>query len=59
MPETSLTNGYTNGHMPFDMEDGSDFLFTSESVGEGHPGKHLYQKKRKCRKKKCILLVTI
>lgn len=40
MPETSLTNGYTNGHMTFDMEDGSDFLFTSESVGEGHPGKY-------------------
>lgn len=32
-------NGYakTNGHS-FDMEDGSVFLFTSESVGEGHPG---------------------
>ncbi|CAH0553853.1 unnamed protein product [Brassicogethes aeneus] len=38
MPET-LTNGYTNGHMPYDMENGSDFLFTSESVGEGHPDK--------------------
>lgn len=33
-------NGYakTNGHS-YDMEDGSVFLFTSESVGEGHPGK--------------------
>lgn len=39
MPETSLTNGYTNGHMAYEMEDGSNFLFTSESVGEGHPGK--------------------
>lgn len=39
MPDT-VTNGYTNGHghMPYDMEDGSSFLFTSESVGEGHPG---------------------
>lgn len=40
MPETShITNGYTNGHSTFEMEDGSNFLFTSESVGEGHPGK--------------------
>ncbi|CAG4992934.1 unnamed protein product [Parnassius apollo] len=33
-------NGYakTNGHS-YDMEDGSVFLFTSESVGEGHPDK--------------------
>lgn len=38
MPDT-VTNGYTNGHMPYDMEDGSNFLFTSESVGEGHPDK--------------------
>lgn len=38
MPET-LTNGYTNGHTTFEMEDGSNFLFTSESVGEGHPDK--------------------
>lgn len=32
-------NGYakTNGHS-YDMEDGSVFLFTSESVGEGHAG---------------------
>lgn len=40
MPET-LANGYTNGHMPFELEDGSDFLFTSESVGEGHPGTYV------------------
>lgn len=41
MPDT-VTNGYANGngHMPYDMEDGSSFLFTSESVGEGHPGKN-------------------
>jgi S-adenosylmethionine synthetase len=40
MPETSLTNGYTNGHNNmFETEDGCNFLFTSESVGEGHPDK--------------------
>lgn len=35
-----MMNGYakTNGHS-YDMEDGSVFLFTSESVGEGHPDK--------------------
>lgn len=39
MPETTLTNGYTNGHHSgYEMEDGNEFLFTSESVGEGHPG---------------------
>ncbi|GBP53516.1 S-adenosylmethionine synthase [Eumeta japonica] len=40
MPETSKMNGYakTNGHS-YEMEDGSVFLFTSESVGEGHPDK--------------------
>ncbi|XP_013164754.1 PREDICTED: S-adenosylmethionine synthase isoform X1 [Papilio xuthus] len=40
MPETAKMNGYakTNGHS-YDMEDGSVFLFTSESVGEGHPDK--------------------
>lgn len=35
-------NGFTNGHKNnglYDMEDGRTFLFTSESVGEGHPGK--------------------
>lgn len=42
MPETSYTNGYVNGHMPYDMEDGSNFLFTSESVGEGHPGEYYF-----------------
>jgi len=40
MPETSspYINGYQqNGHMePELLED--TFLFTSESVGEGHPG---------------------
>lgn len=42
MPETAKMNGYakTNGHggQSYDMEDKSMFLFTSESVGEGHPG---------------------
>uniref|UniRef100_A0A0K8TNX2 S-adenosylmethionine synthase n=1 Tax=Tabanus bromius TaxID=304241 RepID=A0A0K8TNX2_TABBR len=36
----SNLNGYTNGHSGvYDMEDGQTFLFTSESVGEGHPDK--------------------
>jgi len=42
MPQSSSsahTNGYTNGHGKYDMEDGQNFLFTSESVGEGHPDK--------------------
>ncbi|XP_018327545.1 S-adenosylmethionine synthase isoform X2 [Agrilus planipennis] len=39
MPETVHVNGFINGHNPYDMEDGSNFLFTSESVGEGHPDK--------------------
>ncbi|KAJ8921542.1 hypothetical protein NQ315_003162 [Exocentrus adspersus] len=39
MPETTMTNGYTNGHIGYEMEDESEFLFTSESVGEGHPDK--------------------
>lgn len=43
MPETSYTNGYVNGHVPYDMEDGSNFLFTSESVGEGHPGECIFR----------------
>uniref|UniRef100_A0A1A9W0H9 S-adenosylmethionine synthase n=1 Tax=Glossina brevipalpis TaxID=37001 RepID=A0A1A9W0H9_9MUSC len=42
MPQT-LTNGHANGcndsSNSFDMEDGQTFLFTSESVGEGHPDK--------------------
>lgn len=43
MPQTSKVNGYSNGHNGhYDMEDGCSFLFTSESVGEGHPGN--YQK---------------
>lgn len=43
MPQqTTHTNGYSNGHnSKYDMEDGQSFLFTSESVGEGHPGKYL------------------
>lgn len=41
MPLTAKMNGFTNGHgsSRYDMEDGSNFLFTSESVGEGHPDK--------------------
>lgn len=44
MPQSTVRmNGYTNGHngnsAHFDMEDQQSFLFTSESVGEGHPGK--------------------
>ncbi|XP_005178442.1 S-adenosylmethionine synthase isoform X2 [Musca domestica] len=44
MPAT-LTNGHANGcsvngnGTQYDMEDGQSFLFTSESVGEGHPDK--------------------
>ncbi|XP_037957712.1 S-adenosylmethionine synthase isoform X1 [Teleopsis dalmanni] len=44
MPQTStLANGHSNGcngkTTSYDMEDGQMFLFTSESVGEGHPDK--------------------
>lgn len=43
MPETRTNgNGYMNGggiHRGYEMEDGASFLFTSESVGEGHPDK--------------------
>lgn len=40
MPLTKSANGYSNGHTAvYDMEDGKSFLFTSESVGEGHPDK--------------------
>ena len=43
MPETSLINGNTNGHNNmYELEDGSNFLFTSESVGEGHPGSYIF-----------------
>lgn len=41
MPETTV-NGYSNGHTihnGYELEDNSSFLFTSESVGEGHPDK--------------------
>lgn len=44
MPKNGLSNGfYTNGHtlngkMEGELEEGCTFLFTSESVGEGHPG---------------------
>ena len=43
---TGLLNGHSNGcngngvnATSYDMEDGQSFLFTSESVGEGHPDK--------------------
>lgn len=39
----AYTNGFANGHgnggLPPESPDGEMFLFTSESVGEGHPGK--------------------
>jgi len=31
-------NGYANGHAPPELQQDTAFLFTSESVGEGHPG---------------------
>lgn len=34
-------NGSGNGNS-YDMEDGQTFLFTSESVGEGHPGESAF-----------------
>ncbi|EFN76148.1 S-adenosylmethionine synthetase [Harpegnathos saltator] len=40
MPETAHhMNGYANGHTPPELQQGTTFLFTSESVGEGHPDK--------------------
>uniref|UniRef100_A0A1B6H484 S-adenosylmethionine synthase n=1 Tax=Cuerna arida TaxID=1464854 RepID=A0A1B6H484_9HEMI len=41
MPESShqYINGYQNGHMESEIPDEDTFLFTSESVGEGHPDK--------------------
>lgn len=43
MPQTKSSNGFaaSNGHNGYEMEDGCSFLFTSESVGEGHPGTFL------------------
>lgn len=46
MPQSTAAkpNGYTNGHVntgTYEMEDQQSFLFTSESVGEGHPGMYL------------------
>lgn len=34
---------YANGDVPSDIPNGETFLFTSESVGEGHPGKIKYR----------------
>ncbi|XP_076671983.1 S-adenosylmethionine Synthetase isoform X1 [Andrena cerasifolii] len=40
MPETAHhMNGYANGHTPPELQQDTSFLFTSESVGEGHPDK--------------------
>ncbi|EFN67494.1 S-adenosylmethionine synthetase [Camponotus floridanus] len=40
MPETAHhMNGYANGHAPPELQQDTTFLFTSESVGEGHPDK--------------------
>ncbi|XP_043483628.1 S-adenosylmethionine synthase isoform X1 [Leptopilina heterotoma] len=40
MPETAHhMNGYANGHSPPELHQNTNFLFTSESVGEGHPDK--------------------
>ena len=41
MPESAAayTNGHTDGSGVKECEDMETFLFTSESVGEGHPGK--------------------
>ncbi|KAK0161155.1 hypothetical protein PV327_009659 [Microctonus hyperodae] len=41
MPETTPhhVNGYANGHAPPELKQDCMFLFTSESVGEGHPDK--------------------
>lgn len=45
MPENGGHNGYTmhngsvNGLAEANLAEGETFLFTSESVGEGHPGK--------------------
>lgn len=39
MPETAHLNGFSNGHMEAEGLDNEVFLFTSESVGEGHPGR--------------------
>lgn len=41
MPETHCTNGYAQSAFGVanELHDGESFLFSSESVGEGHPGK--------------------
>lgn len=42
MPETRYTNGYSQAAelgAANEFHDGDSFLFSSESVGEGHPGK--------------------
>ncbi|MCE2196959.1 hypothetical protein GQ599_10590, partial [Streptococcus thermophilus] len=40
MPESAAyTNGYADNAGAKELEDQETFLFTSESVGEGHPDK--------------------
>uniref|UniRef100_A0A0A9VPX0 S-adenosylmethionine synthase n=1 Tax=Lygus hesperus TaxID=30085 RepID=A0A0A9VPX0_LYGHE len=40
MPETAYVNGFANGHHSGpELPENEQFLFTSESVGEGHPDK--------------------
>ncbi|KAF6208394.1 hypothetical protein GE061_016848 [Apolygus lucorum] len=40
MPETAHVNGFANGHHSGpELPENEQFLFTSESVGEGHPDK--------------------
>lgn len=69
MPQT-LMNGHMNGlngnetdndvgsrsGTSYDMEDGQTFLFSSESVGEGHPGKFLNNNFGIKKKKETILV---
>lgn len=46
MPETTsplYINGFQNGYTECETNDETDtFLFTSESVGEGHPGEFIH-----------------
>lgn len=59
MPQqSSYTNGHSNGHNgKYDMEDGQTFLFTSESVGEGHPGE--YSREEICMCAMCVCVCVI
>lgn len=50
MPESAAayTNGHAEGVGVRECENMETFLFTSESVGEGHPGKRETWKFRVC-----------